>query len=151
MKLLVDTSVIVKTDRKDKLTRELLKKFSQNHQLFLSTITLAEIFTGSYLREDFEIATKKAKAIMGRFIWVESDSIIAEKVGEINAYFISNGQVIELPDVIIAGTFFKIQADYLLTFNKKHFERIGFLADKILTPQEFNDYIEAETDVKSRG
>ena len=74
MKLLVDTSIIVKLDRKDKITRDLLKKFSQDHQLFLSTITLAEILTGSYLREDFAIAARKAKGIMGRFLWVELDA-----------------------------------------------------------------------------
>ncbi len=148
MKLLVDTSIIVKLDRKDKITRDLLKKFSQDHQLFLSTITLAEIFTGSYLREDFAIAAKKAKGIMGRFMWVELDAMIAEKVGEINAYLISSGQPIELPDVIIAGTFAKIQADYLLTYNKKHFERIGFLTDKVLTPLELDERIKRQASEK---
>ncbi len=144
MKLLCDTSIIVKLDRKDKNTRELLKKFSQKHQLFLSTITLAEILTGSYLREDFLNAVKKAKGIMSRFMWVELDATIAEKVGEINAYLISTGQPIELPDVIIAGTFAKIQGDYLLTYNKKHFERIGFLTEKILTPLELDERIKPQ-------
>jgi len=141
MKLLVDTSIIVKLDRKDKETQVLLKKFSQVHQLFISTITVAEILTGSYLRDDFDIASRKAKSIMGRFSWIELDAMIAEKVGEINAFLISNGQKIELPDIIIAATFSKIQADYLLTFNKRHFERIGFLAKFTLTPQELDAQI----------
>jgi predicted nucleic acid-binding protein len=141
MKLLVDSSVIVKLDRKDQETQVLLKKFSQEHQLFISTITLAEILTGSYLRDDYEFASRKAKSILGRFSWIELDAMIAEKVGEINAYLISNGQKIEFPDVIIAGTFSKIQADYLLTFNKQHFERIGFLAKFTLTPQELDAQI----------
>ena len=144
MKILIDTSILVKIDRKDKETREFMKKLVKEHDVFISVITISEILTGSYLRKDYEVAVKKAKLLMGQMSWIYVDSLIAEKAGEINAYLITNGKKIEFPDVLISATSLILKCDYLITFNKKHFQRIPMLFDKVLEPQEFTAITEDE-------
>ena len=51
MKILVDTSIIVEIDRGNKEVTNLLKKILENHELIISTITVGEILTGSYLSQ----------------------------------------------------------------------------------------------------
>lgn len=61
---------------------------------------------------------------------------IAETIGKINAFLITNGSIIEYQDVVIAATFIYKMGDYLLTKNKKHFVLIPELMDKVLTSDE---------------
>lgn len=137
MRILIDTSILVKIDRKDKEIQDLMKILVKDHDIFLSVITVSEILTGSYLRKDYEMAVKKAKLLMGQMNLIHVDPLIAEKAGEINAYLITNGKKIEFPDVMIAATFKILECEYLLTFNEEHFKRIPFLTDKTFNPSEF--------------
>jgi predicted nucleic acid-binding protein len=136
MKVIADTSVIVGIERKDNPTQRAMKIIAQNCELYLSTITIAEILTGTYLRQDFDRATAKAKRLMGQFQWQDLTPPIAEQVGEANAYLISTWQQIELPDVIIGATCVCVPCEYLLTHNQRHFERMEFLRGKVMTPAD---------------
>ncbi|MHA1315744.1 MAG: type II toxin-antitoxin system VapC family toxin [Candidatus Helarchaeota archaeon] len=104
-------------------------------------ITISEIFTGVYLRKDYETATKKVRLLLGQINWINFDFQIAKKAGEINAYLIANGKKIDFQDVLIAATFTIQDCDFLLTFNKKHFERIPLILEKIYTPTEFEKFV----------
>ena len=137
MKIIIDTSVLVYIDRKDKKTIEIMKELHVNHELYISTITISEILTGSNLRRDAKKSVEKAKKLFNQIKWISLDSQIAEKLGELNAYLISQGKKIELPDVIISATCLVNDLDVILTFNDKHFRNIPSLKFKVMTPFQF--------------
>jgi len=137
MRIIIDTSVLVYIDRKDQKIIEIMKKLHILHELYISTITISEILTGSNLRKDAKRSVEKAKKLFNQIKWVNLDSQIAEKIGELNAYLISQAKKIELPDVIISATCLVNNLDVILTFNKKHFKNIPSLKYKTMTPFQF--------------
>ena len=142
MNVILDTSVIVEIDRKNKEVINILKKLiDDDHRILVSTISVSEILTGSYLRKDYKSSVLEAKRILGQFLWIDLDARIAEKTAQYLAYLIAEGYVIEYQDAAIAATFKITDSDYLLTLNKNHFERIPDLKNKIYTPKEFSKVI----------
>jgi tRNA(fMet)-specific endonuclease VapC len=132
VKVFVDTPVIVEIERKNRVMITLIKALiNKNVELILSIVTISEILTGCYLREDYKKASSEAKRILSQFIWIDLDSKIAEKIAEYSAYLIKKGKMIEYPDTVIAATFSSIGGDYLLTLNKSHFELIPELNGKV--------------------
>ena len=133
----VDTSIIVDVDRGKQDVIELCKKLTSTNSAFISTVSVSEILTGSYLRKDYKNALKKAEKVLGQFRWVPLNGEVAKLVAELNAYLISKGQPIEYQDVAIAASFLMVCCDVLLTENKEHFERLPNLKGKVMTPKEF--------------
>mgnify|MGYP001615889171 CR=1 FL=1 len=138
MNVVLDTSVIVEIDRKNQDTILVIKKLiDKNHEILVSTVTISEILTGSYLRRDFEKAVEEAKRILGQFLWIDLDASVAEKTAQYIAYLIAEDKTIEYQDVAIAATFKVTDADYLLTLNKAHFELLPDLKGRVYEPKEF--------------
>ncbi len=133
----VDTSIIVDVDRGKQDVIELCKRLTGTNSAFISTVSVSEILTGSYLRKDYKTAIKKAEKVLGQFRWVPLNGEVAKIVAELNAYLISKGQPIEYQDVAIAASFLIANCDLLLSENKEHFERIPNLKGKVMTPNEF--------------
>jgi len=136
MKVSLDTSIVVEIERRDEGIIEIIEELMKKHEIFISAVVQSEIFTGTYLRDDYEKATQKAKGLFSKFETIPLNTEIAEIIGQINAFLIADGSVIEYQDVAIAATFSYKRGDYLLTKNKKHFIRIPELRDKVLTPDE---------------
>ncbi len=142
MKIVLDTSVIVEIDRRNEETIKIIKKIiDNNHDMLVSAVTVSEILTGSYLRRDFKSSVIEAKRILGQFLWIDLDANVAEKTGQYTAYLVSEGKLIEYQDVAIAATFTVMDADYLLTLNKAHFEMLPDVRGKIYEPREFAKFI----------
>ena len=133
----VDTSIIVDVDRGKQDVIELCKKLTSTNSAFISTVSVSEILTGSYLRKDYRAAVKKAEKVLGQFRSVTLNGEAAKLIAELNAYLISKGQPIEYQDVAIAASFLLECCDVLLTENKEHFERIPNLKGKVMTPKEY--------------
>jgi predicted nucleic acid-binding protein len=133
----VDTSIIVDVDRGKKDVIELCKRLTSTNSAFISTISISEILTGSYLRKDYKVAVKKAEKVLSQFRCATLNAETARLVGQLNAYLISKGQPIEYQDVAIAASFLVECCDVLLTENKDHFERLPNLKGKVMTPKEF--------------
>jgi predicted nucleic acid-binding protein len=138
LKVLVDTSIIVDIDRGKQDVIELCKQLTSTNNAYISTISVSEILTGSYLRKDHSIAVKKAEKVLSQFRWVALNGETAKIAAELNAYLIAKGQPIEYQDIAIAASFLFENCDILLTENKEHFNRLPNLKNKILTPKEFN-------------
>lgn len=136
--VLVDTSIIVDIDRGKQDVIELCKQYTSTNSAYISTVSVSEILTGSYLRRDYKVAVKKAERVLSQFRWVPLNGEIAKLIAELNAYLISKGQPIEYQDVAIAASFLIECCDLLLTENKEHFERLPNLKGKVLTPIEFS-------------
>lgn len=138
MRVLLDTSVIVEIDRLNKDVLALLKELtSKNVELVVSTVTISEILTGSYLSKRAKKAVLEAKKILSQFLWIDLDGEVAEKTGKLLAYLIIEGKMVEYQDVVIAATFFASHSDYLITLNKSHFLVFPKLKGKVFTPVEF--------------
>ena len=133
----VDTSIIVDVDRGKQDVIELCKQLTSTNIAYISTVSVSEILTGSYLRKDYRAAVKKAEKVLSQFRWVPLNGEAAKLVAELNAYLISKGQPIEYQDVAIAASFLLECCDVLLTENKDHFERLPNLKGKVMTPREF--------------
>jgi predicted nucleic acid-binding protein len=133
----VDTSIIVDVDRGKEDVIELCKRLTSTNSAFISTVTVSEILTGSYLRKDYRTAVKKAEKVLGQFRWISLNGDTAKLVAELNAYLISKGQPIEYQDVAISASFLLESCDVLLTENKEHFERLPNLKGNVMTPKEF--------------
>ena len=107
------------------------------HPVFVTNDTISEILTGSNLRQDAKKSVNNAKKLLNQMKWIDLNPQIAEKIGELNAYLISQGKKIELPDVIISATCLVNNLDVILTFNNKHFSYIPSLRFKTMTPFQF--------------
>ena len=134
----IDTSIIVDVDRGKQDVIELCKQLTSTNSAYISTVSVSEILTGSYLRKDYRIAVKKAERVLSQFRWVSLNGKVAKLIAELNAYLISKGQPIEYQDVAIAASFLLESCDVLLTENKEHFERLPNLRGKVKTPKEFS-------------
>ncbi len=138
MKIFIDTSIVVDIEREIEDTVNLIQHLIlTNHTVFMSAVVASEIFTGTYLRQDYKKARGKAKELFSCFQIIPLDMEIAETTGKISAYLIANGLPIEYQDVFIAATFVKEKGDWLLTKNKKHFTIIPGLEKSAITPAEF--------------
>ena len=135
--IFVDTSIIVDVDRGREDVIDLCKQLTSTNSAFISTVSVSEILTGSYLRKDYIAASKKADHVLSQFRWVPLNGQIAKHIAQLNAYLISKGQPIEYQDVVIAASFLSECCDVLLTENKEHFERLPNLKGKVMTPKEF--------------
>jgi predicted nucleic acid-binding protein len=142
MRVLLDTSIIVEIDRHNEIILNLLKKLAEKDiEVVISSVTISEILTGSYLMKDFKKSVLEAKKILSQFLWFDLDGEIAEKTAQLLSYLILEGKPIEYQDVVIAATFFVSHSDYLLTLNKDHFKVFPDIKDKTFTPEEFNENI----------
>ena len=138
MKIIVDTSVIVEIDRGNKEVIKLLKLLvEKNAELVISTVTVSEILTGSYLTRDARKSVITAKEILNQFIWIDVNGEVAEKTAQLLAYLLAKKNLIEYQDAVIGATFFTAHGDYLLTLNKKDFLKLPNLGGKVFTPEEF--------------
>jgi len=123
-KLLIDTDVIIDYLRGHKKAKNYITK--QSNQLFLSSITIAELYTG--VRDDNE------RNILEQFIScfdiIPTDTSIATMGGLYRRdYYPSHGT--GLADALIAATAQSISAK-LVTLNKKHFPML----QKVVTPYQ---------------
>jgi predicted nucleic acid-binding protein len=135
--VLVDTSIIVDVDRGKEEVIELCKQLTRDGRACISTVTVSEILTGSYLRKDYRAAVAKAQRVLSQFQWIPLNGEVAELVAQLNAYLISKGEPIEYQDVAIAASFLVRCCDVLLSENKEHFERFPNLKGRVKTPKEF--------------
>ena len=78
--VLVDTSIIVDVDRGREDVIELCKQLTSTNSAFISTVSVSEILTGSYLRKDYAVAVNKAKKVLSQFRWVSLSGDIAKVV-----------------------------------------------------------------------
>lgn len=140
MNLFFDTSILVELDRSNQAIAALLQRLvRQGDELFISTVTVAEIFTGSYLRKDMREAALKAKAILNQFTWKELDGATAETVAQLYAYLLIEKKEasVEYADVLIAATFLSSRCDAFITLNAKDFTVFPPLQGKVFRPEEF--------------
>lgn len=137
MKFFFDTTVLVDLERKREDSVRLLELVQGGtHELWISTVSVSEIFTGVYLRKDAEKAADRARESLGQFQWKELDGEVAVTTGQILAFLVSHGKQIEYQDCVIAASCLVETADRLITENDDHFRRIPGLEGRVMTVKE---------------
>ena len=137
MKIVLDSTVLIDVERKNKETLELVKRMlTNNEELIISTVTISEVLTGVYYIGKRE-GLLDARTVLSQFSPVALDAEVADKTAQFVAFLLKNGSPIEFKDVAIAATFAVTKSDFLLTQNKKHFEVIPEIGSKARTISEF--------------
>lgn len=140
MRILLDTSIVVEIDRHNHRVVELLKRLMEHgDDLIISTVTVAEILTGSYLRRDTRSSVLTAKEVLNQFVWEDLKGETAEAAAKLFSFLIveKKQDAIEYPDVLIAATFFSAHCDALMTLNTKDFLLLPHVKEHTYTPDEF--------------
>lgn len=118
-KVLADTSIIIEHLRKREKTKSALFDAINNYKLFLSSVSIFELFVGATT----DNKKKDIEYVLSAFNIVPFTSKIALKSAEIYLSLRSKNQTLEIKDIFIGATGI-IYNMPLLTLNIKHFERI---------------------------
>lgn len=118
MKVVVDTSILIDYLRGGKKWEMFIKETDDGTELFLPTIVIFELFSGSStksLAKRFDIID-----LLKQFRQVDLDEAIARVAGEL---YRDVKQTLEVPDYIIAASALQVNAT-VVTLNQKHFAQI---------------------------
>jgi tRNA(fMet)-specific endonuclease VapC len=118
-KLLIDTSIIIDHFRKKDKTHTLLIQLYQKYMLYISRVTVFELYNGASTSEkarDIELLLKNVKV-------VDFTSKIAFEASKLYRQLLSENKIIEFRDIFIASTAI-VNKIPMSTFNLSHFERI---------------------------
>jgi tRNA(fMet)-specific endonuclease VapC len=117
--VLIDTSTIIDHLRKKNKKKSSLYKIIDKYDIFISTITLYELFAGA-------IDEQKRKDIHDFLILAELlpfTGETAERAGSIYLSLRNKNEIIDVIDILIGATALTHNFP-IVTLNKKHFERI---------------------------
>ena len=118
-KLLIDTSIIIDHFRKKDKTGTILINLYANYSLFISSVTVFELYNGASSSEkvnDIELLLKNVKVL-------DLTSKIARESSKIYRELLSENMMIEFRDIFIASSAL-INKMPLSTLNIHHFKRI---------------------------
>jgi predicted nucleic acid-binding protein len=120
--LLIDTSILIDHLRKKKKRKSQFYKIIGNYTIYVSTITLFELFAGGkdeQKKQDIENIIEYLKIL-------PFTKETAKKAGEIYLSLRSENKLIEAKDLFIAATALSHNLP-LMTLNVKHFDRVAEL------------------------
>lgn len=112
---LIDTDIIIWALRNNQKYIRLLKKLSKRGDLYISTITIAEVYKNVYPTE-----YTNTEEILSKFRSIDITSLIAKNGGFYWQDFHKRLQNLSLADCLIAATA-NLSDLTLVTLNKKHF------------------------------
>jgi len=110
--------------RGDKETISKINEITEGYEIFITPLTLCELFRGAYLSEDSEIKVRLIKEFTDSFILLEFNEKVCIEYGKEYAKLSKIGKITENIDLMIA-CFVKVNNLVLVTRNKKHFENSG--------------------------
>ena len=120
----LDTNIIVNYLRGDEETISKFSEISDDFDMFITPLTLCELFRGAYLSSDSKRKIEQIKEFTGSFTLLEFDEKVCIEYGKKYAELCKIGKLAENIDLMIA-CFAKVNDLILVTRNKKHFENIG--------------------------
>jgi len=118
MKIVVDSSIIIDYLRGGKKWDDFIDSVERNTQLFLPTVVIFELFSGSSTRNGRKL--QKMIAFIREFQRIDLSENIARVAGEL---FRDAKIKIQAADYIIAASALEI-GGAVVTLNKKHFQQI---------------------------
>ena len=124
----LDTNIIVNYLRGNEKTISKLNEVPENIEVFITPLTLCELFRGAYLSSNSEEKVKQIKEFSESFTVLDFNEKICIEYGKEYAKLCKLGKLIENIDLMIA-CFAKVNNLILVTRNIKHFENTGIKID----------------------
>lgn len=118
MKVIVDGSIIIDYLRGGKKWDKFINYIERDTQLFLPTVVIFELFSGSSTRNGRKL--QEMIAFIHEFQRIDLSESIAKAAGEL---FRDVTTKLEVPDYIIAASALEIGGT-VVTLNTKHFQKI---------------------------
>ena len=119
-----DTNIIIDIFRGDNDLKAKLEKFSNTlTDVFLTPITLCELYKGAYLHHNPIEKIREIEDFLSSFTLLEFDQEAAKKFGKEYSKLSKMGKLISEFDLMIA-CIVKMHDLILITRDKKHFENI---------------------------
>ncbi len=91
--------------------------------IVISLVTVAEIYEGAFTYANPEPHIQSFRQFLNQFQLLNLNLSIVEKFAEVRAYLRRKGQLISDIDILLGATALHYDLT-ILTYNKKHFERI---------------------------
>lgn len=139
-RVLIDTDVIIDVLRKKPIefSKEALKRIEKGEfEGFVSVLTVFELYIGARMNPKPEKARERLDRLLERLGKLDVSEEIAENAGwKLGALYLK-GIPVENIDMLLATTAEKIGADYFLTRNIKHYEKIEVIRPILTTPEKF--------------
>lgn len=120
--MVVDTSVFIEFLRVKRKEKTILFNLPDNSQLFVSTITLFELYAGATTPEKWKDIRLLTEDLPILTLTID----IAKEAANIFQQLRKQNQIIEFRDIFIGATAL-VNNIPVLTLNKKHFSRINKL------------------------
>lgn len=117
--MVIDTGIFIEHLRAKDKTKTTLYKIFGEENLSVSTVTLFELLAGANTAQK----RKEIFSITDSIQKLDFTDKVALNAAEVYQQLKRNNQMIEFRDIFIAATCM-IHDETLLTFNKKHFNRI---------------------------
>ena len=121
-KYLLDSGLLIRHLRGQRRAVRLLSGLGKMGRLGIATVTRLEVHAG--MAPDEKYATQK---LLSRFLTYDLDADIADRAGDLLREARNHGEVMGVPDAIIAATAI-VHNLTLVTFNRAHFEHISGLS-----------------------
>jgi tRNA(fMet)-specific endonuclease VapC len=118
-KIIIDTTVLIDHLRKSDKRKSLLFTVIGKHDLFISAVSIFELYAGATDQRK----TRDIEIIMGTLESLPLSTETAQKAGQLYLSLKKENLTLEIRDLFIGATAI-IHKLPLLTFNKRHFERI---------------------------
>lgn len=116
----LDSDILIDFLRNDKLTIKKIKELSLNGNLSITSINSFEILKGL---KDSRLNKNELMSFISNFNIFNFNLEASEKAAEIFSQLKSSGNIIDLPDIMIASIVI-VNNEKLLTRNIHHFDRI---------------------------
>ncbi len=120
----LDTNVIVDVLRGDEKLKEKFEMASNDYKLFITPITLCELFRGAFGHAKAEDKIRILELFISNFYLLEFDISACKEFGRFCLNLKNIGRKVNEFDLMIASIV-KVNNLILITRDKKHFENIG--------------------------
>jgi tRNA(fMet)-specific endonuclease VapC len=122
MRYILDTDWIINLLAGKKDTEEKIQQFDPE-EIVINLVTVAEIYESAYNFANPEAHIQIFRSFLSNFQLLNLNFPIIEKFAEVRAHLRRRGQMISDFDILLGAT--ALHYDLIvLTYNKKHFERI---------------------------
>lgn len=122
MKYILDTDWIINLLAGNKEAEEKIQHLDPD-DIVISLITVAEIYEGAYAYSNPDEHLQSFRVFFSNFKLVNLNLSVMEKFAEIRSYLRRTGKIISDFDILLGATALH-HGFTVLTYNKKHFERI---------------------------
>jgi len=120
----LDTNIAIEFLKGNKLVIDRIRLISQEMEIFITHISLCELYQGIYLSDKIDKELNEIENFLGSVKVIGFDDFSCREFGRLFAYLKEKGKMTNEFDLMIASIV-KVNDMVLVTRDKKHFEDLG--------------------------